>query len=217
MKLKINLKLIWLFAGLWIVALIAMVYAQTTLCSGTCTSSCLCKSQKNTTIRITAVDGSGDWSIINSSSNRNYFVPNKKIEEWAAFIKACTTPPGLAGLTCTNAGGGGAVCPDGACNGGETCLSCPQDCGACPPVVCTAGYYTAAYCDDLACNCLNAKNTAPSCASICSTTYNCPNGAVDGTPSCQNVAGWCPPPTGLCSACCTSLSYWVQTCHCYSN
>jgi len=34
------------------------------------------------------------------------------------------------------------ACPDGYCNGSETCSTCPADCGACPPPTCTSFTYS---------------------------------------------------------------------------
>ncbi|MEJ7734554.1 MAG: hypothetical protein WKG00_35830 [Polyangiaceae bacterium] len=40
------------------------------------------------------------------------------------------------GSTGGQGGGGQATCGDGACGQGETCTSCPADCGACEPIPC---------------------------------------------------------------------------------
>jgi hypothetical protein len=88
------------------------------------------------------------------------------------------------------------VCGDGFCVDGETCASCPDDCGACrpPPPTCGNG----------ACE---AGETCESCAADCGDcSPTCGNGVCEpgeGCGSCPADCGACsPPPTcgdGVCS------------------
>ena len=41
-----------------------------------------------------------------------------------------------AGTDATTSTGSGPTCGDSTCDAGETCTSCPGDCGACPPIPC---------------------------------------------------------------------------------
>lgn len=85
---------------------------------------------------------------------------------------------GNAGNAGQGAGGipvGG--CPSGACEPGETCATCPQDCGAC--------------CGNAACEADKGENCA-SCPQDCGGC--CPNGACDNAETC----GTCPQDCGGC-------------------
>lgn len=92
------------------------------------------------------------------------------------------------------------ICGDGRCSGGETCMSCRQDCGAC-----------AGTCGDGTCG------GGESCASCTSDCGACPATCGDGScsggetcMSCQRDCGACPPVCGdgACngSESCTSCS-----------
>jgi hypothetical protein len=100
------------------------------------------------------------------------------------------------------------TCGDGTCNGGETCATCPADCGACPPPPPTCGNGT---CD--------GTETCASCPADCGVCPppppTCGNGTCDvATESCLTCpadCGICPPPpicgngtcepTETCSSC----------------
>lgn len=118
----------------------------------------------------------------------------------------------------------GAACGDGSCDGGETCTSCPDDCGVCPPV-----------CGDKQCDSAETCQSCPGdcgpCAPACgnkkceSPTENCQNcatdcgkcpvlcgdGTCDATETCSSCAadccapkcgnGVCDQPTEDCKTC----------------
>ncbi|MBM4370195.1 MAG: hypothetical protein FJ098_00975, partial [Deltaproteobacteria bacterium] len=72
-------------------------------------------------------------------------------------------------------------CPDGACNGTETCATCPADCGACPPA-----------CPDGACNGTETCATCPADCGACPPA--CPaypdwDGLFCGDPLLKQVPG----------------------------
>ena len=75
------------------------------------------------------------------------------------------------------------VCGDGACNGTETCSSCPGDCGACPPV-----------CGDSACNGTETCSSCPGDCGACPPV--CGDSACNGTETCSSCPGDC----GTCSS-----------------
>lgn len=79
------------------------------------------------------------------------------------------------GSASTGSGGGPAACPNGACEPGEDCATCSQDCGAC--------------CGNSACD--NGESCA-SCPQDCGGC--CPNGACDNAESCAT----CPSDCGAC-------------------
>lgn len=74
-------------------------------------------------------------------------------------------------------------CGSGVCAGGETCTSCPQDCGACPPT-----------CGDGSCD---AGETCASCAQDCGA---CPPACGDATCSPGESCSTCPADCGACPA-----------------
>jgi uncharacterized protein YkwD len=88
------------------------------------------------------------------------------------------------GTSSGGAGGqtGGPSCGDGACAGGESCETCPADCGACDP------------CGNGACD--NGE-TCMSCAADCGECDPCGNGACDNGETCMSCASDC----GACSTC----------------
>ena len=83
------------------------------------------------------------------------------------------------------------VCPDGDCNGDETCTTCPDDCGTCPPA-----------CPDGDCN---GDETCTTCPDDCGTCPPaCPDGDCNGNETCTTCpadCGTCPPacPDGDCN------------------
>ena len=73
------------------------------------------------------------------------------------------------------------VCPDGDCNGNETCTSCPADCGQCPPV-----------CPDGDCT---GNETCTTCPADCGACPECGDGDCNGAEtctSCEDDCGACP-------------------------
>jgi hypothetical protein len=74
------------------------------------------------------------------------------------------------------------MCGDGTCNPGETCSSCPQDCGSCSN--CGTGF------------CNDGKNCI-SCPQDCGTCQTCGDGHCTGTENCTN----CPADCGECPGC----------------
>ncbi|MFH1229375.1 MAG: hypothetical protein V1678_03045 [Candidatus Aenigmatarchaeota archaeon] len=85
--------------------------------------------------------------------------------------------------TCNN--GVCEYCTDGRCNNGETCSSCSDDCGACPPV-----------CGDTICN---GAETCSSCPGDCGTCPpTCGDSSCNGVETCST----CPSDCGACPAAC---------------
>ena len=76
------------------------------------------------------------------------------------------------------------ACDDGACNGEETCGTCPQDCGACPA------------CGDGACSGAEACGTCPQDCGVCAG--GCGDAACGGVETCTT----CPADCGACPADC---------------
>ena len=120
------------------------------------------------------------------------------------FATALATSAALAlGLAACGGGsdgspGGGATggqgepaCGNGVC-AGETCLTCPQDCGQCP-----------ATCGDDACN---GAETCASCPHDCKQACSCGDGVcsngLEDCSSCPSDCGPCPAgcPDGVCDA-----------------
>jgi len=82
-----------------------------------------------------------------------------------------------------------AVCGDGMCFGDEDCLSCSEDCGACP------------YCGDGLCN---GDDTCGSCEIDCGACPTCGDGVCNGDEtcdSCEDDCGACGAPGGMCAPC----------------
>jgi hypothetical protein len=73
------------------------------------------------------------------------------------------------------------VCGDATCNGSETCSSCAADCGVCPPV-----------CGDASCN---GSETCSSCPADCGV---CPPVCGDATCSEGETCSSCPADCGVC-------------------
>jgi hypothetical protein len=107
----------------------------------------------------------------------------------------CTPNPGLCGNSLPGTDNCGdpctttvpvPCCPNGECTGGETCKTCPLDCGSCPPV-----------CGDTYCN--GTENCA-----TCPDDCICPPGA-SGAGHCDNAMG--SPTWGMCIGCVPDCDY----------
>ena len=61
--------------------------------------------------------------VTNSDASRDFFVPTRTLNEWNQF--QANKPTALTVHT--------SCCGDLVCNGTETCVTCPGDCGSCPP------------------------------------------------------------------------------------
>ncbi len=87
----------------------------------------------------------------------------------------------------------GPVCPNGQCEGGENCATCPQDCGGC--------------CGNGACD--NGENCS-SCPKDCGGC--CGNGACDFGENCSTCSKDCVclPQGALEKATCTQISGWAK-------
>jgi hypothetical protein len=72
----------------------------------------------------------------------------------------------------------GPRCGNGRCVAGESCSSCPQDCGACP------------VCGDFICNGFEHCGTCPLDCGICAIT-NCGDGLCSGAESCSSCCVDC--------------------------
>ncbi len=85
-------------------------------------------------------------------------------------------------------------CGDGSCNNGETCSTCPGDCGACPPGVCDY------HCSGALCI---AGGTSPpdTCITDCAV---CGGGGSCGDGSCNNGETSCSCPSDCGGICCTN-------------
>jgi hypothetical protein len=115
---------------------------------------------------------------------------------------ACSNPPaengrpcGAPGQTCQN---GACVtpttslCGDGTCNESETCATCPEDCGPCPPV-----------CGDGVCDECETCGTCPEdcgpCPTSCTTSDDCVPAQCCHPSSCTHRAH--APASTCCGAC----------------
>jgi hypothetical protein len=86
-----------------------------------------------------------------------------------------------------------ATCGNGTCDQGETCSSCPQDCGYC--ATCPDGF-----CDD--------GETCATCPQDCGVCPTCGDGKCNGTENCSN----CPADCGACSGCGDGVCSPGETC-----
>jgi hypothetical protein len=89
------------------------------------------------------------------------------------------------GETCTSCPidcGFCSTCGNGTCDPGESCSSCPQDCGACPA------------CGDGFCN---GGEDCVTCPEDCGVCMTCGDGTCSGTENCTN----CPTDCGECAGC----------------
>jgi hypothetical protein len=84
-------------------------------------------------------------------------------------------------------------CGDGVCDDGETCSSCPRDCGLCPG--CPDGK-----CDD--------GETCASCAPDCGVCPRCGDHVCEPTEDCYS----CPEDCGKCSSCGDGICEPTETC-----
>jgi hypothetical protein len=107
----------------------------------------------------------------------------------ASCPSACGDGSCNFGETCGSCPSDCGVCPpacgDGSCNGSETCATCPGDCGACPPV-----------CGDGSCN---GTETCNSCPGDCGACPSCGDGTCNGFETCSSCpgdCGTCPPVCG---------------------
>jgi cysteine-rich repeat protein len=84
-------------------------------------------------------------------------------------------------------------CGDGVCNGDETCETCPEDCGECPPE-----------CGDGVCE---GDETCETCPEDCG---ECPPECGDGVCEGDETCGTCPEDCGECPTdqCVYSQGYW---------
>ncbi len=116
------------------------------------------------------------------------------------FPKACTPKPFCGDALCVGDESCGScpedcglcppACGDGECNGDETCQICPVDCGACPPT-----------CGDTVCNNDESCNSCPGdcgpCPCPCSGDQNVDNfcNFAPNTPGCAMTSpgGYCDP------------------------
>ena len=96
---------------------------------------------------------------------------------------------------CGTCGGMGAECGDGACDGSESCVICPDDCGTCPPNDCCAATPIATSgCADEACETVVCAGD-PFC---CDAAWDA-NCAATAAESCA-ACGGTPPATDCCYA-----------------
>lgn len=91
-------------------------------------------------------------------------------------------------------------CGDGACNNGEACGTCAQDCGACPPPALTCGdsfCNNGETCGSCAADCGACPPQGPSCGDNA-----CNNGETCGT--CAADCGACPVGNSACTCTCSA-------------
>ncbi|GMV38701.1 MAG: hypothetical protein AMXMBFR64_04170 [Myxococcales bacterium] len=134
-------------------------------------------------------------------------------------------------------GGGGADCGDGTCDTGETCETCPGDCGACPGTGdCCAAKGTPAcesteitncvcavdsYCCATAWDALCVQEAGTDCGAGCAVVDQCGDGTCGAGEGCDD----CPADCGVCDPgdCCTARttpgcgSAGIQSCVCEAD
>jgi hypothetical protein len=84
-------------------------------------------------------------------------------------------------------------CPDGKCDNGKTCSSCPLDCGPC------------AGCGDHICE---GDETCYSCPEDCGTCQGCGDGVCESNETCAS----CPADCGVCASCGDGTCDATETC-----
>ena len=105
----------------------------------------------------------------------------------AAQGKKCGNGVCQTGETCSTCPADCGVCPpvcgDATCNGRETCSSCSTDCGVCPPV-----------CGDASCNGSETCSSCPADCGVCPPPPVCGDATCSGGETCSS----CPADCGVC-------------------
>ncbi len=134
----------------------------------------------------------GDSSLVEMVFTLNQNISaNQAVQVTLTGLKATDADANSLGMTndegmlITTGGGPAPVCPDGDCNGDETCTTCPTDCGQCP-----------AACPDGDCNGNETCSTCPADCGECPPA--CPDGDCNGNETCTT----CPADCGQCPAAC---------------
>lgn len=102
--------------------------------------------------------------------------------------------------------GGGASCGDGKCKPGESCTTCPLDCGLCetcnndacdPSESCSSCPEDCGLCDSCGNGTCDAAESCLSCSQDCGACPTCGDGYCKGAETCQS----CAPDCGKCETC----------------
>ncbi len=111
--------------------------------------------------------------------------------------------------TCPEDCGSCVECGDGKCESGETCLSCPQDCGICPS--CGDGKCTAP--DETCFTCPEDCGSCKGCGDgVCETNETCASCQSDCGPCAVCGNGVCEGPYETCGNCPTDCGACANTC-----
>src|SRR5262245_47535145 len=94
------------------------------------------------------------------------------------------TPPASENINALKSAERPRGCGNGVCSDHETCITCPTDCGMCPPV-----------CGDRTCN---GAETCSSCPADCGVCPVCGDRICNGTETCST----CPADCGVCPPVC---------------